>query len=49
MGGLPFAPLDRMKVHPLGTVQGALKTLEKAEQRMGELVPPATAQRKYQR
>lgn len=45
IGGLPFGPLVRTEIHPVGTVQSTLKTLEKAEQRLAELVPPATAHR----
>ena len=45
MGGLPLAPLVRMEVHPVGTVQSTLKTLERAEQSLAELVAAGTARR----
>lgn len=45
IGGLPFGPLVRTEIHPVGTVQSTLKTLEKAQQRLAELVPPAAAYR----
>ena len=45
LGSIPLAPLARMEVHPVATVQATLKTLEKAEQSLAELMAPATARR----
>jgi muconolactone delta-isomerase len=36
---LPFAPIVTTEIHPIGTVQGALKTIEQIQRRLAELGP----------
>jgi muconolactone delta-isomerase len=37
IGSLPFAPIVTTEIHPIGTVQGALKTTEQAQRRIAEM------------
>jgi len=39
IGALPLSPMARAEVHPISTVQGVLKTLQQAEQRMAQMAP----------
>jgi hypothetical protein len=39
VGNLPLSPVASAEVHPIGTVQGTLKTLEQAERRLAEMAP----------
>jgi muconolactone delta-isomerase len=45
IGGLPLSPLVRVEVHPVGTLQGALKTIEQAEQRLAQMAPAVASPR----
>jgi len=37
IASLPFAPIVTFEIHPIGTLQGVLKTLEQAQRRMAEM------------
>jgi muconolactone delta-isomerase len=39
IASLPFAPIIKTEIHPLGSVQGALETTEQAQRRLAELAP----------
>ena len=39
IGALPLSPMSRAEVHPISTLQGVLKTLQQAEQRMAQMAP----------
>lgn len=39
IGGLPFAGISKAEIHPIGTLQGALKTMEEAEKRVAAMTP----------
>jgi hypothetical protein len=43
IGALPLSPVVRAEVHPITTVQGVLKTLQQAEQRMAQMAPAGAA------
>ena len=45
LGGLPISPLVRAEVHPVATLQGVLKTLQQAEQRMAQMAPAGASPR----
>ena len=39
LGSLPFAGITKTEIHPTGTVQSALKTMEAAERRIASMSP----------
>jgi hypothetical protein len=39
IASLPFAPIVTTEIHPIGTVEGVLKTTEQVQRRMAELGP----------
>lgn len=45
IGGLPLSTIARAEVHPITSVQGVLKTLQQAEQRMSQATPAGTSTR----
>ncbi|HXM54424.1 MAG TPA: hypothetical protein VOB72_03470 [Candidatus Dormibacteraeota bacterium] len=45
IGGLPLSPMTKAEVHPVTTMQGVLKTLTQAEQRMAQAMPAGASTR----
>jgi len=45
IGAQPLSPISRAEVHPIGTVQGVLKTLQQAEQRMSQMAAAGASTR----
>ncbi len=39
IGSLPISPLVTAEIHPVGTLQGWLKTLEQMEQQLAQVAP----------
>ena len=39
IASLPFAPIVTTEIHPIGTVEGVLKTTEQVQRRMAEVAP----------
>ena|ERR1700737_2385891 len=39
LGSLPLSGTSKAEIHALGTVQGALKTMEEAEKRIASMTP----------
>jgi muconolactone delta-isomerase len=39
IASLPFAPIVSTEIHPIGTVEGVLKTTEQVQRQMAELAP----------
>jgi muconolactone delta-isomerase len=42
IGTLPFAGNTKAEIHPIGTIQSALKTMEAAERRIAAMAPVGT-------
>jgi len=45
IGAQPLSPIARAEVHPITSVQGVLKTLQQAEQRMAQMAPAGASTR----
>jgi muconolactone delta-isomerase len=45
IGGLPLSPLVKAEIHPIGTVQGALKSVQQVEQRLAQMAPAGASAR----
>jgi muconolactone delta-isomerase len=45
IGSLPLSPMAKAEIHPIGTVQGVLRSLQQVEQRMSEMTPAVTSTR----
>jgi muconolactone delta-isomerase len=39
LGSLPFAGITKAEIHPIGSLQGSLKTMEEAERRVAAMTP----------
>jgi muconolactone delta-isomerase len=39
IGSLPFAGISKAEIHPIGSVQSAIKTMEAAEKRVAAMTP----------
>jgi muconolactone delta-isomerase len=39
IGSLPFSGITKAEIHPIGTVQSAIKTIEEAEKRVASMTP----------
>jgi len=39
VGSLPFAGITKTEIHPIGSVQSAIKTMEAAEKRVAAMTP----------
>jgi muconolactone delta-isomerase len=39
LGSLPFSGISKTEIHPIGSVQSALKTMEEAEKRVAAMTP----------
>jgi muconolactone delta-isomerase len=39
LGSLPFSGISKAEIHPIGSVQSALKTMEEAEKRVAAMTP----------
>lgn len=45
IGAQPLSAISRAEVHPISTVQGVLKTIQQAEQRMSQMAPAGASTR----
>ncbi len=45
IASLPFAPIIKTEIHPIGSVEGALKTTEQAQRRLAEFAPAVVSGR----
>ena len=43
LGSLPFSGITKAEIHPVGSVQSALKTMEQAEKRIASMAPVGAA------
>lgn len=39
LGSLPFSGISKAEIHPIGSVQSALKSIEEAEKRVAAMTP----------
>ena len=39
IGSLPFAPIVKSEIYPIGSIQAALQTIEQAQRRLAEMAP----------
>jgi muconolactone delta-isomerase len=45
IGDMPLSPMAKAEVHPISSVEGVLKTLQQAEQRMSQMAPAGASSR----